>query len=360
LAVQSGNRDWQWYVDQIGGTVPETGYIGFVRGALPQVKSEPPTGLPTSKLFRGIGQAFLNTTLNNAEDDVQVIFKSSPMGTRSHGNASNNSFVLWAYGQRLLTRTGHYYMYGGPHHRDWVWSTRSLNNITVDGHGQVKRSHEAQGEITAFHTTPSVDAVAGEAAASYVMKVEGKSVPLLDKYNRTILFIKPEMVIVFDRMKAKSPASCQYWLHAVNEFQAPDQRHIVTETGGVRCHVDLLWPTDLRLAQTDQYDPNPWGQIKTREWHLTATTRGKQQEVQFVGLYRPEKAGDHVPKQADLRQVDGGFVLTAKVSDGSVVALLPTKPDAKISSNGLTTTGRVIVQRSNSDGIVMETVEVDR
>ena len=34
---------------------------------------------------------------------MQVVFKSSPMGTRSHGNAANNSFVLWAYGQRLLT-----------------------------------------------------------------------------------------------------------------------------------------------------------------------------------------------------------------------------------------------------------------
>ncbi len=112
----------------------------------PKVDPVPPADLPTSRLFRGIGQAFLNTTLDNADDDVQVVFKSSPMGTRSHGNAANNSFVLWAYGQRLLTRTGHYYMYGGPHHRDWVWSTRSLNNITVNGQGQVKRSAAGQGQ----------------------------------------------------------------------------------------------------------------------------------------------------------------------------------------------------------------------
>jgi hypothetical protein len=267
--------------------------------------------------------------------------------------------VLWAYGQRLLTRTGHYYMYGGPHHRDWVWSTRSLNNITVDGLGQVKRSHEARGEITAFHTTPLIDAVAGEAAASYLTKTDGKSVPLLDKYNRTILFVKPELVIVFDRIEARNPASFQYWLHAVNEFQILDQRHIVTETGDVRCHVELLWPTDLRITQTDQYDPNPWNQIQTREWHLTATTAGKQKEVQFIGLYRPEKADAHVPKRASLRQVEGGFVLTVKVSDGSVVALLPTKPNAKISANGLTTTGKVIVQRNDSDGNVLEKIEVD-
>jgi hypothetical protein len=357
LAVQSGNRHWQWYVDQVGGPVPETGYIGFVRGALPKVRPQPPTQLATSKLFRGIGQAFLNTTLANAEEDVQVVFKSSPMGTRSHGNAANNSFVLWAYGQRLLTRTGHYYMYGGPHHRDWVWSTRSLNNITVDGQGQVKRSHEARGQITAFHTTPLLDAVAGEAAASYVVKKSGKSQPLLDQYNRTILFVKPELIIVFDRLRAKQPATFDYWLHAINRFRIEDQRRIATETGSVRCHIDLMWPPQLQISQTDQYDPNPWDQIKTREWHLTASTAKRQKEVQFVALYRPEK-GAQLPKQADLQKVEGGFILTAKISDGDIIALLPTNPKASLSAAGLTTTGNVLIQRRDGQRKVLETVEV--
>ena len=38
LAVQASNGHWQWYVDQLGGARPESGYIGFVRGALPAVK----------------------------------------------------------------------------------------------------------------------------------------------------------------------------------------------------------------------------------------------------------------------------------------------------------------------------------
>jgi hypothetical protein len=360
LAVQSGNRHWQWYVEQIGGTVPESGYIGFVRGALPQVTPEPPAELPTSKLFRGIGQAFMNTTLTDANEDVQVIFKSSPMGTRSHGNASNNSFVLWAYGQRLLTRTGHYYMYGGPHHRDWVWSTRSLNNITVNGQGQVKRSHQAQGEITAFHTTPLVDAVAGEAGASYQIRQSEKTVSMLDEYNRTILFVKPDLIIVFDCLRAKQPATFEYWLHAINEFQIGDQRHIVTVASDVRCHVDLLWPAGLSIAQTDQYDPNPWPQIKTREWHLTATAPEKRADIQFVALYRPEKMDDEVPKQAEIRQVDGGLILQAKISDGEVFALLPTSPTASLSADGLTTTGNVLIQRRDQQGNVLETVKVDK
>lgn len=159
LAAQAGNPHWQWYVDEMGGASATNGYVGFIRGALPAVESKPPVDLPTSRLFRGIGQAFLNTTLEDAQNDVQVVFKSSSMGSRSHGNAANNSFVLSAYGQRLLTRTGHYYLYGGPHHRDWVWSTRSLNNITVNGKGQLKRSAAATGEIVFFQTSPTLDVV---------------------------------------------------------------------------------------------------------------------------------------------------------------------------------------------------------
>jgi hypothetical protein len=224
LAAQAGNRHWQWYVDQMGGSAKLGGYVGFVRGTLPKVEPSQPDDLPTSRLFRGIGQAFLNTSLTSADEDVQVVFKSSPMGTRSHGNASNNSFVLWAYGQRLLIRTGHYYLYGGPHHRDWVWSTRSLNNITVNDMGQIKRSAQSKGQILAFHSTPSIDAVVGEAGAAYDTQEKGGGQRLLDRFTRSMVFIKPELVIVFDRLVARQESTFEYWLHAINEFSIADQR----------------------------------------------------------------------------------------------------------------------------------------
>ena len=85
LAAQAQNPHWQWYVDQLGGPVSVGGYIGFLRGQLPPVQAEPPTALPTSRLFEGTGQAYLNSNLMDASKDVQVIFKSSPFGTQSHG-----------------------------------------------------------------------------------------------------------------------------------------------------------------------------------------------------------------------------------------------------------------------------------
>jgi len=333
LAAQAGNGHWQWYVEQMGGPAVESGYIGFIRGALPKVDSKPPDELPASRLFGGIGQAYLNTTLKDAKEDVQVIFKSSRMGTQSHGNEANNSFVLWAYGQRLLIRTGHYYNYGGPHHRDWMWSTRSVNNITVNGQGQRKRNADARGEIVAFKTTPSMDIVVGEAGQAYE--------PALERFTRAIIFVKPELVIIYDRLEAGEPATYEYWLHAIKKIDVDDQHKIRVRSEDVVCDIDFLEPSGLTFSQTDQYDPNPIPSIKLREWHLTAKTREKKSKIEFVTVYRPHRLKDRVPDENTLERIKGGYLLKAKVSNGELSALLPTSDDIALKADGLESKGAI-------------------
>lgn len=362
LAAQAGNGHWQWYVEQMGGPSPSKGYVGFIRASLPKVKAIAPDDLPASRLFRGTGVAALNTTLRRADDDVQVIFKSSPRGMQSHGNEANNSFVLWAYGQQLLLRTGHYYSYGDPHHHGWVSSTRSLNNITVDGHGQgPPRSAEAKGQIVDFQTTASIDAVVGEAGEAYcTIEKDGRRRPLLDRYTRTILFVKPELIVVFDRLAAREPSTFQYWLHAANKFTVDDQRNIEARREDVVCSIDFLAPAGLEFTQTDQYDPNPEPQITDREWHLTASTPAKAKTTEFVTSYRPRRSAQAVPRQASLQPIHGGYVLTAELSDGRVVALLPSDDSVTLTAEGLTAQGKALVRRYRSDGSIVETLTVEQ
>jgi len=255
------------------------------------------------------------------------------MGTQSHGNAGNNSFVLWAYGQRLLIRTGHYYNYGGPHHRDWIWSTRSVNNITVNGQGQSKRTAKAKGKIVAFKTTPSIDIVVGEAGQAYE--------PLLERFTRAVIFIKPELVVVYDRLEAKDPATFKYWLHAINKIHVENQRHIRVRSGDVVCDIGFLTPSGLSFEQTDQYDPNPIPRIKLREWHLTATTPEKKKKMEFVTLYRPRRIDKQIPSQAILERIKGGYVLKAELSDGEFVVLLPTDDRAILKAHDLKSKGAI-------------------
>jgi hypothetical protein len=46
--------------------------------------------------------------------------------------------------------------------------------------------------------------------------------------------------------------------------------------------------------------------------------------VEFVALYRPYRDGQQPPREEKLKKIDGGYVLTADLTDGQVVALLPT------------------------------------
>lgn len=359
LAAQAGNPYWQWYVEAMGGPSSGGGYVGFIRGALPDLQPQEPKDLPTSRHFRGIGQAYLNSTLLDADDDVQVVFKSSPFGTQSHGYEANNSFLLWAYGERLLIRSGYRDIYGSEHHRDWMWSTRSVNNITVDGHGQVPHSAASQGRIVAFKTTAAIDVVVGEAGEAYRTDPKDDKSRLLDRFTRAILFVKPELVIVFDRLEARQESTYEYWLHAVNEFQADDPRRIEVRAGDVVCPISLLAPEGLTLRQTNQYDPNPRPRIKLREWHLTATTPQPAGKVEFVAVMRPHRKGERVPEQGELKKIDGGYLLKAAVSDGEVVALLPTSDSAAIAGDGLKSTGEIVVEKRTRQGERVETVRVE-
>lgn len=359
LAAQARNPHWQWYVEKLGGAPQGSEFWDFIRGARPAVEPAAPFNLPTSRVFRGIGQAALNTKLLDGRDNVQVLFKSSPFGLQSHGYDANNSFLLSAYGERLFVSSGRRDVYGSDHHVRWMWSTRSVNNITVDGIGQVPHSAAAQGRITAFVTTPSLDAVEGEAGDCYrdPNPAPGGDAQLLDRYTRTILFVKPELVVVFDRLAARRPAKFQYWLHSPQRMELGDRR-LTAQSGQVVCPVEFLAPADLTFTQTDQYDPNPRDRIKIREWHVTAETPNPTQRIEFVAVFRPHRRDQPVGKEARLTPISGGYLLEAELADGRIAALLPTVEDAALSAGGLQARGTVAVGRWDSAGKPISQIEV--
>ncbi len=327
FAAQSGNPHWQWWVQRMGGPATTSeyhahgDYISFVHGALPKTPSQSPAGLPSSRLFRGTGQAYMNSTLLDGGENVQVIFKSSPFGTQSHGYEANNSFNLWAYGKHLLIRTGRRDSYGSDHHKNWMWSSRSTNTIRIGGKDQPPHSARTRGEITAFHTSSSLDISVGE--------TEG--------FTRAIIFAKPGLVIVYDRLRSPEPTFYEYWLHAVNEIAAPDQHSIRVVNDGVFCDIDFLAPDGLTFSQTNQYDPNPRPRVTVREWHLTATTPGLRDRMEFVALYRPRRAGDAAGNVSELSRIPGGYALRAELPDGGgkIEALLPADDGALLEAFGM-------------------------
>jgi hypothetical protein len=330
LAAQARNPHWQWYVDAHGGPQGEGGYVGFIRGALPRVEPRPPDELPTSRVFRGTGQAMLNTNLKDARGNVEVIFKSSPFGTQSHGYESSNSFLLYAFGERLLIRTGRRDIHGSQHHRDWMWETKSTNCITVNGAGQIKNSPAALGEILAFHASDAIDYVAGEAAGAYPAGT-------LKRFTRHVVFFKPNLIVIYDRLEAPKPSRFEWHLHSPTAMKVAGQGDIRVVNGKAAARVALLAPKHLTLSLTDKFDPPPRARVKLTEWHLTARTNEPATRVEFVTLVRPHRAGKEPPTGAELSADRNRYELNAPCAGGQARLLLRSADAGDMHSSWLDT-----------------------
>ena len=205
---------------------------------------------------------------------------------------------------------------------------------------------------SAFQTSPTIDVVVGEAGEAYREKVTAPS--LLDRFTRAILFVKPDFVVVFDRLVAREPATFEYWLHATDKFDIQDQRDIRLSVKDVNCNISLLAPAELQISQTDQYDPNPRPRITLREWHLTAQTPRKTKQTDFLAVLQPYRAGGSPPAKVTLETTDGHYKLTARLAAGPVTITMPAASDASPDPDD-----KIIIQRHDENGVLLETVEVE-
>ncbi len=294
LAAQARNPYWQWYVEALGGPDWGGGYVGLLRQAAPRVESEPPRDLPSSRAFFGTGQAVLCSNLEDAGDNVEVIFKSSPFGTQSHGYESNNAFLLYAFGERLLIRSGYRDSYGSKHHKEWMWQTKSVNSITVGGRGQQGHSAAARGEITAFYTSPELHYVEGEAGGAYGGELES--------FRRAILFLEPDLIVIHDRLRASEPQRFTWHLHAPVPFELVGSDTALVRNGKAACRIRFLEPETLKIGQTDRFDPPPRERIQLVEHHLSAETEEAKAEVVFLTVIQV-----YPSDQAPPDEVRGGW-----------------------------------------------------
>jgi hypothetical protein len=346
LSRQAGNPHWRWYVETQGYTPQETTYVDFLRHALPEVEAREPTELPSSKLFAGIGQAVLNSNLQDGTRNVSVIFKASPFGTQSHGYEAQNAFQVYAFGQPLLIRTGRRDVHGSMHHQKWMWATKSDNSILVDYEGQIEHSAGALAKITRFHTSKLIDYVEGDASQAYGDRLE--------RFTRRILFIKPPLIIVFDSLRAPQPSTFQWLMHTSNEMELRGRRSIWVQNEGAACRVDLLYPPDVKLNQSDQFEPPPRPRIQLHQFHLTANSDKRVLNQHFVTTIQPFRAGSAQPALVELSEVSGGLILTAPTTDGRVEILLKTVEGATLTTGDTESTADLAALYLNEEGQVVD------
>jgi len=308
-------RGWINQPPMAGATHGRSGPI--LRIILPDdLAPAPPVGLPLDRAFRGIGWAAFHTDLQDARQDLLVLFKSSPFGSVSHGHAEQNSFAIMKGGRALAIPGGERYpQHGSPFHTRYTQQTVAHNCLLINGRGQANQDSRAAGRLTAFTSLPHVAHIAGEAAAAYG--------PPLTRYTRHLVLLRPSLILVIDDLQASTDVEIKWLLHAKEKlaFDASGQA-FTSRRDGESMHVELLGAGGFDLAQTDAWPfppktdyPMVTAPEPAPQWHLTATARRSAPASRIGAVMRVADAGQY-PDCTIERRSDGTVRLTGQTGGG--------------------------------------------
>jgi len=313
-ARRTHNPAWAWWTAQWGIHADASEpVLAFLRGAS-RVDPQPPASLPPSKVFHGIGVAILNSDLIDSARNVQIRFKSSPFGRQSHGHDPHNSFTLNAYGEQLLVNDVYRDLYGSPFHAKWVWETKAQNAMLVAGQGQKVHSPEPFGRIVNSQLSEGLDWVTGEAAEAYQGKLRG--------YQRHVIFVKPDVVLIVDEVESVGGNTYQFMLHGQGKFEVNGQQlRLDRPKAGVL--IDYVAAEPLSIRQWDGYDPPPGSGNAANvarefpnQWHVEASTETPASKAFVVAVLRPYRKGQ--PVTAPLSREASGLVIPTGRGDVKV------------------------------------------
>lgn len=211
---------------------------------------------------------------------TSVYFKSSPYGSFNHSHADQNSFTVVSGGRPVLVDSGYYDYYGSSHWRTWYTQTRAHNAITFDGgQGQKSGSRAASGRIALFVQHEDYDVVIGDAAVSYDGSV--------NRMLRTLIFLRPDRLLVVDRATSRVPRKWEWNLHALAPFSQTEPARVLVDYGAGTACVTVYSPQSLAFSQRRGFPapPDPkWGAEPAAQWHGQFASHTPERELAVVAL----------------------------------------------------------------------------
>ena len=291
---------------------------------------------PLAKYFREGGIVTLRSGWE--KNDVFIGFKSGPTAV-GHSHLDINSFVVTAFNRTLISDLGvwpygHYLGFFDLEERRWTFDANTTighNTLLVDGGGQ-RYGESHFGRILKFEPADRFDLVISDGTRVYG--------GLLSSYCRWLIFIRPDLLVIFDDITSDNLHSFQWALHV--EGQADGKTCDLRVTNGpagfnlnflLPCR-DKGWVAEERRRQVSYRNSNT-GKMETKLNHYYAfspihrTTR--QRFLATISLY-PTKEREVLLWRTDLEQArENRIVLSAQRKDQKLqIYLFPEKLTAEL------------------------------
>ncbi len=347
----------KWLFDEIG-IEPSVAQKYLYNNDL-DVTPQTPYDLPLSKYFPDGGFAGLHSDLVDP-DRISLYFRSSWWGSYGHSHADQNSFVINAYGEPLAIDSGFYPYYNSPHHENYARQTHAHNAITVDGKGQPTQDIDSEGKITAFLNHSEFDLISGDASKAY-KEDKHASPAILKGAKRDIIYLRPDIFIVIDDLKAREimDSTFEFWLNAEEDITlTDDSKGALIKKGNARLLANVVYPDVKGTKLTGYKGIDGIEYPKEVDYDTTNTPDPNQRNQQRV-YFKTDKVSEtkmittlSVFKEDEDAKVivtedKGNGILKLTVADGSIV-YVNTSDLSEVTVDNITFKGTAVVVKNDS------------
>ena len=273
------------------------------------VRAVIPLDIAQSRHYRHIGLTVFNTFLPDGRENVQVGFHSGKYFA-GHQHADQNHFVINAYGDKLAIDGGYYDWWGSKHFMQYSVQTVAHNTVLADGKGQDWMVSGSDGVTTHYFDTANFGFVSGDAKKVYQRRVS--------RFDRDLLFVKPDYVFVFDRLAAPKPTRFSWLMHAHTDApMAHDGPRFAIARPLAGLAGSVLLPRDALVQVGPAYTSVPVQgysdtpvENRQKEWLFSATDAAPVKKTEFLTAMRISRGpGAKVEKRWTLEENSGAVLV---------------------------------------------------
>jgi len=198
LIEQENARGYgQYYLDHIAPTYDEPGFRGYIyQDVLYELGLEEsaPSSLPTS--YDSSGTHFVSLRSGWDEGATSIGIAGTPYVDQSHAHIDSASFTIFK--RDWLAVDAVTYSTAGLN-----WSADAHNMVHVPGH---ERSYGDVPGLTKFYDDGNVAYVQVDASTLFRHDGGDSDVPMLNEYTRELVYLRPDVLVVYDRVDPKAGA----------------------------------------------------------------------------------------------------------------------------------------------------------
>jgi len=336
--------------------------------------------LPAAEVFQGVGIADMHSDVTDTKNDLMISFRSSPYGSYGHLLADQNTFNILFGGKRLFYMSGHKVAMQDPHRLGWYKATIGHNGILIDDKGQPFNT-EAYGYIVKFLNGKNVSYVEGDASQAYSSKAE-KIQTGLTRFHRHLLFLHPNILLVYDELEADHPAKWSWLIHSPFKINIDSANNTFQcDSGNVSAKVSLFshQPLHWELADTFAIPAVNWigrededGNLieyKNDQWHLTAFNTRKSERMRFLAVFMINPSGKIINSPSPFKfnnrneLIIDNWVINAELDVNKPELLEAHTSDDKIvfssAANSVSSGGKEYDGRINGSAKLLEWINGD-